>query len=226
MFTSDLTRRQRAWPGAACVALSPRQRGPRRRLCDRGAAQPQRAAAGRAVGGRRVNPSPASGRRFHDAKPQARRPGEERQVLDGAHGREPPVEAAPGRAPASSSHTVPSNAGAAAAGSSPPSGHRAGAARRARPHKQRAPRRAARRWRRVRRRTAVRGASLSPSNHTAVALVRRRVETARPTLTRLPATQPTTAGSRSSAPTPRRPPPSATASRPSSPNLRRSTSAR
>ena len=48
----------------------------------------------------------------------------------------------------------------------------------------------------------------------------------RPTLTRLPATQPTTAGSRSSAPTRRRPPPSATASRPSSPNSRRSTSAR
>ena len=62
MFTSDLTRRQRAWPGAACVALSPRRRGLTRRLCDRGAAQPQRAAAGRAVGGRRVNPSPASGR--------------------------------------------------------------------------------------------------------------------------------------------------------------------
>ena len=101
MFTSDLTRRQRAWPGAACVALSARRRGLTRRLCDRGAAQAQRAAAGRAVGGRRVNPSPASGRRFHDAKPQARRAGEERQVLDGAHGREPPVEAAPGRAPAS-----------------------------------------------------------------------------------------------------------------------------
>ena len=59
MFTSDLTRRQRAWPGAACVARPSRQRGPRRRSCDRGAAQAQRAAAGRAVGGRRVNPSPA-----------------------------------------------------------------------------------------------------------------------------------------------------------------------
>ena len=48
-----------------------------------------------------MNKAPIPGRRFHDAKPQARRAGEERQELDGAHGREPPVEAAPGCAPAS-----------------------------------------------------------------------------------------------------------------------------
>ena len=142
MFTSDLTRRQRAWPGAACVALSARRRGLTRRLCDRGAAQAQRAAAGRAVGGRRVNASPASGRRFHDAKPQARRPGEERQVLDGAHGREPPVEAAPGLVPASLNLYRARTAARAATGGVS-ARRRAGAADGARPHNQRTPRRRA-----------------------------------------------------------------------------------
>ena len=173
MFTSDLTRRQRAWPGAACVALSARRRGLTRRLCDRGAAQPQRAAAGRAVGGRRVNASPASGRRFHDAKPQARRPGEERQVLDGAHGREPPVEAAPGRAPASLNTLSRAAAAArAAAGGVWRGGGVAPAAapspRTARDHTK--PTHAAPPPRE------------SPSNHTAVALVRRLVESARRSL--------------------------------------------